>query len=314
MMRTGMILRRAVTGVPCRRNGACHDDSSRQTRMVIIESEQELHMQRVSKCDFHLIHRRSCLRQGHTFVWMIGWLAIALLSIAIVIGYFIGEPPSESLSRVNEIASIEITTGNRLVAEASPSVAPAAAVESGTESQPTIFATHIRRPSGPPLIELEQADPQGRVGKIACSTCHSVREPNLANRKPSDLKVFHQGMPMAHGELACYSCHNPSNADALHLADGTSVSYPDVMTLCSQCHGPQARDYAHGAHGGMNGFWDLTRGPRQRNNCVDCHDPHVPKFPSMQPTFKPRDRFLDPTHRATGPVHEQFSSEDQAHE
>jgi predicted CXXCH cytochrome family protein len=102
-------------------------------------------------------------------------------------------------------------------------------------------------------------------------------------------------MPLAHGMLACYSCHNPDDADALRLADGTSVAYPDVMTLCAQCHGTQARDYEHGAHGGMNGYWDLTRGPRTRNNCIDCHDPHSPEFPSMQPTFKPRDRFLDPS-------------------
>ncbi|MFT7633353.1 MAG: formate-dependent nitrite reductase cytochrome c552 subunit, partial [Mariniblastus sp.] len=74
--------------------------------------------------------------------------------------------------------------------------------------------------------------------------------------------------------------------------DGTKVEFTDVMTLCAQCHGPQMTDYEHGAHGGMNGHWDLNRGPQTKNNCVDCHQPHAPKFPKMQPTFKPRDRFL----------------------
>lgn len=171
------------------------------------------------------------------------------------------------------------------------------------------FATTIRRPDGPPRIELEQADPQGRVGSIACSTCHSVREPNFENRTPADLDQFHQNMPMAHGKLACYACHNPDDADALRLADSTRVEYADVMTLCAQCHGPQANDYAHGAHGGMNGYWDLTRGPRTRNNCIDCHDPHVPQFPTMQPTFKPRDRFLDPVDAAYQSEHQVVSSE-----
>jgi formate-dependent nitrite reductase cytochrome c552 subunit len=141
---------------------------------------------------------------------------------------------------------------------------------------------------------LQQVDPQGRVGSIACSTCHSVREPNLANRTPADLDQFHQHMQMAHGNLACYACHHPQDADSLRLADATTVSYTDTMTLCAQCHGTQARDYEHGAHGGMNGYWDLSRGPRTRNHCIDCHDPHVPKFPAMKPTFKPRDRFLTP--------------------
>ncbi|NND95797.1 MAG: hypothetical protein HKN47_00540 [Pirellulaceae bacterium] len=161
------------------------------------------------------------------------------------------------------------------------------------------FTTTIRRPTGPPTIALHQADPQGRTGDIACSTCHSVREPDFTNRSPTDLDQFHQNMPMSHGSLTCYSCHNPADADKLRLADSTAVEYPDVMTLCAQCHGSQFRDYKHGAHGGMSGYWDLSRGPRARNNCIDCHDPHVPKFPSMQPTFKPRDRFLNPPHEAS---------------
>jgi hypothetical protein len=112
---------------------------------------------------------------------------------------------------------------------------------------------------------------------------------------------------MAHGELACYACHNTNDADMLQLADSTAVEYSDVMTLCAQCHGTQARDYKHGAHGGMIGYWDLSRGPRTRNNCIDCHDPHVPEFPTMQPTFKPRDRFLEPPASHAGASHNQLS-------
>lgn len=154
------------------------------------------------------------------------------------------------------------------------------------------FAITIHSPLGPPTIKLTQADPQGRVGEVACSTCHSVREPNHKNRTPADLDQFHQNMTFAHGNLTCYACHNPADADTLHLADSTKIEYTQVMTLCGQCHGSQVRDYEHGVHGGMNGYWDMSRGGRTRNSCVDCHDPHVPKFPTMQPTFKPRDRFL----------------------
>ena len=157
------------------------------------------------------------------------------------------------------------------------------------------FPVTVRRPSGPPLIELPQPDPLGRVGSATCSTCHSLRQANLENRKPSDLREFHQDMPLSHGELACYACHNPQDSDTLRLADGSAVEYTDVMNLCAQCHGVQARYYARGLHGGMAGYWDLSRGGRVRNNCIDCHDPHVPKFPTMRPTFKTRDRFLVPS-------------------
>ena len=133
----------------------------------------------------------------------------------------------------------------------------------------------------------------GRVGQVACSTCHSVRKPNLENRDSTTLNEFHQGLKVGHGKLACYACHNPDDADSLRSADGTKIPYQDVMTLCSQCHGPQATSFAHGAHGGMIGFWDLSLGPQMKNNCIDCHDPHSPSFPKMIVSFKPRDRFLE---------------------
>ena len=91
------------------------------------------------------------------------------------------------------------------------------------------------------------------------------------------------------------SCHNERDYDTLRLADGTSVRYEEVSRLCAQCHGSQARDYAHGVHGGMSGYWDTTRGVQTRNQCTHCHAPHAPAYPSMRPTFKPRDRFLPPT-------------------
>jgi hypothetical protein len=96
-----------------------------------------------------------------------------------------------------------------------------------------------------------------------------------------------------HGELNCNSCHAKSDRDLLRLADGSKIPFQETMQLCGQCHGPQMRDYRHGAHGGMNGYWDLSRGPRQRNHCVNCHDPHSPAYPKVEPAPPPRDRFLN---------------------
>jgi len=101
-------------------------------------------------------------------------------------------------------------------------------------------------------------------------------------------------MTFNHGKITCYACHTPDGSDTLRLADGRLLGYENVMTLCTQCHGPQMTAYAHGAHGGMNGHWDLTRGPQMKNNCIDCHDPHAPSYPKMIVGFKPKDRFNKP--------------------
>lgn len=155
------------------------------------------------------------------------------------------------------------------------------------------FAVKIRKPSGPPRVTTALKDANGNSVTVDCSSCHTTRQPNHQNKTVRDLDEFHVGMAFSHGTVSCLSCHNSDDYDSLKLADSSKVEFSDVMTLCSQCHGPQMNDFLHGAHGGMNGYWDLTRGPQQKNNCVDCHNPHSPQFPKMQPTFKPKDRFLE---------------------
>jgi hypothetical protein len=173
-----------------------------------------------------------------------------------------------------------------------------------------VFPVIVRKLSGPPLIELHGVDPQGRTGQVACSTCHSIREPNFENVTAETLDEFHQRMTFEHGKITCYACHDPKNADALRLADGKAIGFEEAMVLCSQCHASQATAFAHGAHGGMNGFWDLSRGPQLKNNCIDCHDPHSPAFPKMIVGFKPRDRFNEPSdHDLAHPVGDSHDEE-----
>lgn len=161
------------------------------------------------------------------------------------------------------------------------------------DTTPTKFSVEIHKPSGPPLVTTGLSDAHGNSVTVACSTCHTTRQPNHQNKSVKDLDEFHGGMAFSHGTVSCLSCHNSNNYDSLKLADDSRIEFTDVMTLCAQCHGPQMNDYIHGAHGGMNGYWDLTRGPQKKNNCIDCHNPHSPQFPKMQPTFKPKDRFLE---------------------
>jgi nitrate reductase cytochrome c-type subunit len=147
----------------------------------------------------------------------------------------------------------------------------------------------IHTREGPPLVESGQHDLHGNAVMITCSTCHATREPNPQNRATADIDEFHKGLHTAHGGLSCLACHNRDDYDSLRAADGTRIEFADVMNLCAQCHGQQARDYRNGAHGGMTGYWDRSRGPRQRNNCIDCHDPHAPAYPEVMPVFRPKD-------------------------
>jgi hypothetical protein len=162
----------------------------------------------------------------------------------------------------------------------------------------TPFAVEIHQP--PTLGYVEAAvkpgvAPADRSERIACVTCHSQKPEQPLPESSGSLQTFHKGLVVQHGTLKCAACHDSKATHRLHLADGTSLDPAQALELCAQCHGPQYRDYQHGAHGGMLGYWDLRRGPRSRNHCVDCHEPHVPAFQPMQPVMRPRDRFLTPT-------------------
>lgn len=140
----------------------------------------------------------------------------------------------------------------------------------------------------------------GQPVALQCGSCHGIRPPNGANAGGDDMNEFHQGLQMSHGRLTCVSCHNPADSyTSLRLADGRALPRGESMTLCAQCHGTQYRDYLHGAHGGMSGHWDLSRGGRMRNHCLHCHDAHSPKYPTFMPAAGPRDRFPPVTSGAT---------------
>jgi formate-dependent nitrite reductase cytochrome c552 subunit len=165
--------------------------------------------------------------------------------------------------------------------------------DGGVSTDPVVrHPVVVRTSHGPHGVPVGTFDEKGRPVTIACATCHATKPANVEARLGSPLAQFHQGLVGKHGTLSCTSCHNPADGYAsLRLADGKRVSHSEVMTLCAQCHGPQFRDYQHGAHGGMTGHWDLTKGGRVRNNCIDCHDPHAPKYPTVSPARGPNDRF-----------------------
>jgi len=116
---------------------------------------------------------------------------------------------------------------------------------------------------------------------LPCSDCHADEPPNPKRRQ---LEDEHDTMKLAHGDLWCLQCHDISNRDVLHLADGTQVSFQESWQLCTQCHGNKLADWRAGVHGKRTGHW---RGEKEYWNCVACHDPHDPPFKSLEPLPPP---------------------------
>ena len=142
----------------------------------------------------------------------------------------------------------------------------------------------------PKVAASGAVDHHGQAVGVACMTCHTTKTPNLDAGAGGVVPAeFHLGLVYKHGGQSCLSCHHSQDYDALRLADGRKLAFAEAQKLCQQCHGPQSRDYLNGAHGGMNGYWDKTKGARTRNTCTDCHDPHAPKYPQWTPVFAPKD-------------------------
>lgn len=195
------------------------------------------------------------------------------------------------------VAGLVMAQGGKAAAPATPQAVPVPS---------HLFPVTVNRHPGTRMVATSATNFQGQPVMVSCSSCHATTKPNLENREAQDLDQFHQGLQINHGNLNCLSCHNSSDYERLRLADGRGLDFVDSMTLCSQCHGPQRRDYDMGLHGGMSGHWDLTRGGRSRNTCVDCHDPHSPAFPAVMPVLPPRDRISvqgQPEHRTPGNLH-----------
>lgn len=175
--------------------------------------------------------------------------------------------------------------------------------DDSTETEKQIFAERAKKPdhqtkivSSRELGTLEVRVNEERTAGVRCSVCHSIERDGPPATRPDELDEFHTDMKFGHGDLTCNACHHPDDRDLLRLADGQSLAFEDTITLCAQCHGTQMRDYRKAAHGGMSGHWDLKAGPRTRNHCVNCHDPHAPGFPSMIPAPPPRDRLMPEKH------------------
>jgi len=166
----------------------------------------------------------------------------------------------------------------------------------------------VPRPVGPPHeVEIHQAyqqlglntserDIHGQPQRAPCGSCHHLVGPEDENAFAMELRGFHRGVNLHHGDNTCRTCHAPPDFERFSLASGRTVDYAGVVQLCAQCHAGQWRDYQQGLHGGMSGHWDLAAGPQVRNSCVDCHSAHAPAIPSVMPAARSQPRFLGGAH------------------
>jgi len=127
-----------------------------------------------------------------------------------------------------------------------------------------------------------------------CYACHEKgKAPTLRYDADQNLIIpkEHADIVMGHGSHGrnnnCFNCHNETNLELLQTRDGREVKFADSPVLCGSCHGPTYRDWEAGAHGRISGFWDAKMGSAQRKACVNCHNPHSPRFPSRAPAPGP---------------------------
>jgi uncharacterized CHY-type Zn-finger protein len=94
----------------------------------------------------------------------------------------------------------------------------------------------------------------------------------------------HRDVRLDHGNNRfCLNCHHPTNRNAFVDYDGSEIAEADVVQLCAKCHGTVYRDWQAGAHGRRNGYWNASMGKPTQLRCIQCHDPHSPRFKAMQP-------------------------------
>ncbi len=114
-----------------------------------------------------------------------------------------------------------------------------------------------------------------------CMECHKLFPARWHYDRPM---TEHQDVKLDHGNNRfCLNCHHPANRNAFVDYDGSQIAEADVVLLCAKCHGPIYRDWQAGVHGRSNGFWKAGEGPKTKLRCIQCHDPHSPKFRPLPP-------------------------------
>jgi hypothetical protein len=198
-----------------------------------------------------------------------GWIIAipALGALASLAGNNPAAPPGRAEAAPHQITRAENAPAPALAMRQAPAPAPP-------------LATGVRLDNAPPreTTGLELI----RNGWIYnCMECHTLLRAQWRYDRPLNE---HQGIHLEHGNNRfCLNCHHPTNRNAFVDYDGTEFAQDDIVQLCAKCHGTTFRDWQAGVHGRQNGYWNVQAGAKTRLRCIQCHDPHRPKFPDMKP-------------------------------
>jgi hypothetical protein len=122
-------------------------------------------------------------------------------------------------------------------------------------------------------------------GIFPCTECHKDLVPNPQKRKLADMHDDISAMFNHDPENRwCLDCHDLKSRDSLKLASGKLLDFKESYKLCGQCHGEKLRDWKVGVHGKRTGEWN---GKKDYFLCVNCHNPHSPKFRELSPEPPP---------------------------
>lgn len=124
-----------------------------------------------------------------------------------------------------------------------------------------------------------------------CTECHndftSARRQNPDVPEHASLAAhFDHGM-----NTLCVNCHHPTDRNSYVDYEGNPIPSTGPARLCAKCHGPTYREWEIGIHGRQNGSWQRDNPARTKLLCIQCHDPHNPKFAPMAadpPTIRSR--------------------------
>lgn len=125
-----------------------------------------------------------------------------------------------------------------------------------------------------------------------CNGCHQIFESASAS---GEALSYHTDVHLDHGLNArCVNCHDPGDRERLTLRDGTTVPFVQSALLCAQCHGTTYRDWQNGTHGKTLGSWVVGSESMRRLSCIECHDPHQPRYGAYEPLPGPNTLRMGP--------------------
>jgi hypothetical protein len=163
-------------------------------------------------------------------------------------------------------------------------------IVSGTRADvplaPAVRVAHDRVAPGP------RREPMGEPALVMsggfshrCMDCHRIFESPAVQR---EKRVQHTHIRLLHGmNDNCFNCHSRTDRNSLALTSGQLITFDEVPRQCAQCHGTVFRDWQRGTHGKTLGSWDASSGNQTRLTCNQCHDPHAPAYPGIEPLPAP---------------------------